>query len=144
AHALWHRHEHGSHAGGSRPAVLRDPRANTPDRGQGAAQAEAPQPQPQAAQLPGYVELGAQASGDQRGIASPLVPDTCHPASVSWSWARSSAGQNAPLITVLSQVRVLPGPPPSPAYCGRAPETVRKPPFVGDIARPGLAGMPGR
>src|SRR5438105_456125 len=28
--------------------------------------------------------------------------------------ARSSAGQNAPLITVLSQVRVLPGPPSSP------------------------------
>ena len=56
--------------------------------------------------------------------------------------ARSSAGQNAPLITVLSQVRVLPGPPPSPAYCGRAPETVRKPPFVGDIARPELAETP--
>ena len=44
AHALRHRHEHRPHAGRSRPAVLGDPRAHPPDRGQGAAQAEAPEP----------------------------------------------------------------------------------------------------
>ena len=44
AHALRHRHEHRPHARRGRPAVLGDPRAHPPDRGQGAAQAEAPQP----------------------------------------------------------------------------------------------------
>ena len=53
AHALRHRHEHRPHAGGGRPAVLGDPRAHPPDRGQGAAQAQAPEPVAQAAQLPG-------------------------------------------------------------------------------------------
>ncbi len=52
AHALRHRHEHGSHRG-SRPAVLGHPRAHPPDRGEGAAQAEASEPQPEAAQVPG-------------------------------------------------------------------------------------------
>ena len=52
AHALRHRHEHRPHAGGGRPAVLGDPRAHPPDRGQGAAQAEASQPLQDAAQLP--------------------------------------------------------------------------------------------
>ena len=41
AHALRHRHEHRPHARRGRPAVLGDPRAHPPDRGQGAAQAEA-------------------------------------------------------------------------------------------------------
>ncbi len=41
AHALRHRHEHRPHAGRSRPAVLGDPRAHPPDRGQGAAEVEA-------------------------------------------------------------------------------------------------------
>jgi len=41
AHALRHRHEHGPHAGGSRPAVLGHPRAHPADRGEGAAEAEA-------------------------------------------------------------------------------------------------------
>ena len=41
AHALRHRHEHRPHAGRSRPAVLGDPRAHPPDRGEGAAQAQA-------------------------------------------------------------------------------------------------------
>ena len=44
AHALRHRHEHRSHAGGSRPAVLGDPRADPADRGEGAAEAEASEP----------------------------------------------------------------------------------------------------
>jgi RNA polymerase sigma factor (sigma-70 family) len=51
AHALRHRHEHRPHAGRSRPAVLGDPRAHPPDRGQGAAQAEAPEPVAEAAEL---------------------------------------------------------------------------------------------
>ncbi len=42
AHALRHRHEHRSHAGRGRPAVLGDARAHPPDRGEGAAQAQAP------------------------------------------------------------------------------------------------------
>jgi hypothetical protein len=41
-HALRHRHEHRPHARGGRPAVLGDPRAHPPDRGEGAAQAQAP------------------------------------------------------------------------------------------------------
>ena len=49
AHALWHRHEHRPHARGGRPAVLGDPRAHPPDRGQGAAEAQAPEPLAQAA-----------------------------------------------------------------------------------------------
>ena len=52
AHALRHRHEHRPHAGRGRPAILGDPRAHPPDRGQGAAQAEASLAQPQAPQLP--------------------------------------------------------------------------------------------
>src|SRR6185503_4370706 len=44
--------EHRPHARRGRPAVLGDPRAHSPDRGQGAAQAQAPQPQPHAAELP--------------------------------------------------------------------------------------------
>ena len=43
-HALRHRHEHRSHAGGSGPAVLGHPRTHPPDRSQGAAEAEAPEP----------------------------------------------------------------------------------------------------
>ena len=39
AHALRHRDEHGPHAGRSRQAVRRDPRADPPDRSQGAPQA---------------------------------------------------------------------------------------------------------
>ena len=53
AHALRHRHEHRPHAGRSRPAVLGDPRAHPPDRGQGAAQAEASEPKPEAEEFPG-------------------------------------------------------------------------------------------
>ena len=41
AHALRHRHEHRSYAGGSRAAVQRNPRAYPADRGEGAAQAQA-------------------------------------------------------------------------------------------------------
>ena len=52
AHALRHRHEHRPHARRGRPAVLGDPRAHPPDRGQGAAQAQAPEPEPEAAELP--------------------------------------------------------------------------------------------
>src|SRR4029077_16177721 len=94
---------------------------------QGAAQAEAPQPQPQAAQLPGYLaedreqrtedRLGRE-SGRGRALRSfvccPLISVLCPPIR-----ARSSVGQNAPLITVLSQVRVLPGPPCTAAPLGR-------------------------
>ena len=49
AHALRHRHEHRPHAGRSRPAILGDPRAHPPDRGQGAAQAQASEPVAEAA-----------------------------------------------------------------------------------------------
>jgi len=55
AYALRHRHEHRPHAGRSRPAILGDPRAYPPDRGQGAAQAEAPVAVKEAEELPGYV-----------------------------------------------------------------------------------------
>ncbi len=55
AHALRHRHEHRPHAGRGRPAILGDPRAHPPDRGEGPAQAEAPEPLAQTAQLPRYV-----------------------------------------------------------------------------------------
>ena len=41
AHAVWHRDEHRSHAGRGRPAVLGDARADSADRGEGAAEAEA-------------------------------------------------------------------------------------------------------
>src|SRR5215470_9435137 len=57
-------------------------------------------------------------------------------------WARSSVGQNAPLITVLSQVRVLPGPPPSPPLFRRAWETARKGPFVAVFGASSLAETP--
>ena len=43
-HALRHRHEHRPHPGRGGPAVLRHPRAHTPDRSQGPAQAQAPRP----------------------------------------------------------------------------------------------------
>ncbi len=52
AHALRHRHEHRSHAGGSRPAVQRHPRTHPADRGEGAAEAEASVPEPEDALLP--------------------------------------------------------------------------------------------
>ena len=51
-HALWHRHEHRPHAGGSRPTVLADARANSADRGQGAEEAEAPEPIKRTQELP--------------------------------------------------------------------------------------------
>ena len=41
--------------GRGRPAILGDPRAHPPDRGQGPAQAEAPEPLAQTAQLPRYL-----------------------------------------------------------------------------------------
>ena len=55
AHALRHRHEHRPHPRRGRPAVLGDPRAHPPDRGEGAAQAEAPVAEPEAAELPGQL-----------------------------------------------------------------------------------------
>ena len=51
-HALWHRHEFRPHAGGSRPTVLADARANSADRGQGAEEAEAPEPIKRTQELP--------------------------------------------------------------------------------------------
>src|SRR5262249_22772993 len=65
--ALRHRHEHGSHVGGSRPAVFRDARAHSPDRGQGPAQAEAPEPEPQAAFIPRQLRPSAWLAPDQTG-----------------------------------------------------------------------------
>ncbi len=53
AHALRHRHEHRPYARRSRPAVLGDPRAHPPDRGQGAAQVEASVAVKEAAELLG-------------------------------------------------------------------------------------------
>src|SRR3546814_10836070 len=55
SHALRHRHEHRSHAGGSRPAIQRHPRTHPPDRGQGAEEAEASEPQPEDAEFPGSI-----------------------------------------------------------------------------------------
>ena len=55
AHALRHRHEHRPHARGGRPAVLGDPRAHPPDRGEGAAQAEAPVEVEEAQVVPGQL-----------------------------------------------------------------------------------------
>jgi RNA polymerase sigma factor (sigma-70 family) len=52
AHALRHRHEHRPHPRGGRQAVRRHPRADPPDRGQGAAQAAPPDALGAAAQLP--------------------------------------------------------------------------------------------
>ena len=52
SHAIRHRHEQGSHAGGGRPAVLVDARAHQADRGQGAAEAEAPEPIKDSQKLP--------------------------------------------------------------------------------------------
>jgi RNA polymerase primary sigma factor len=51
-HALWPRHEHRPHAGGSRPTVLVDTRANSADRGQGAEEAEAPEQIKRTQELP--------------------------------------------------------------------------------------------
>jgi RNA polymerase primary sigma factor len=51
AHALRHRHEHRPYAGRSRPAVLGDPRAHPPDRGESAAQIEASVTVTEAAEL---------------------------------------------------------------------------------------------
>src|SRR5690606_8605031 len=48
---LRHRHEHRPHAGRSRAAVLRHPRADPTDRGEGAAEAEAPEPVAEAEEL---------------------------------------------------------------------------------------------
>src|SRR5262249_18292425 len=53
AYALRYWHEHRPHAGGSRPAVLGDPRTHPPDRGEGAAEAEASEPVTQTAVVPG-------------------------------------------------------------------------------------------
>ena len=71
AHALRHRHEHRPHAGRSRPAVLGDPRAYPPDRGQGAAQAQASEPLAQAQKLPRQLRI-------QKARASPglFISDT--------------------------------------------------------------------
>ena len=55
AHALRHRHEHRPHPRGGRPAVLGDPRAHPPDRGEGLAQAEASVAQPEAQKLPRHL-----------------------------------------------------------------------------------------
>ena len=52
AHALRHRHEHRPHPRGGRPAVLGDPRAHPPDRGEGPAQAQASVAEPEAPELP--------------------------------------------------------------------------------------------
>ena len=52
-HALRHRHEHRPYAGRSRPAVQRDPRTYSSDRGEGAAQAEASVTVAEAAVVPG-------------------------------------------------------------------------------------------
>ena len=52
SHALRHRHEHRPHARRGRPAVLGDPRAHPPDRGEGAAEAEAPEPVEDSKNLP--------------------------------------------------------------------------------------------
>ena len=55
AHALRHRHEHRPHAGRSRPAVQRDARTYSPDRGEGAAEAEASVKVTEAAVVPGQL-----------------------------------------------------------------------------------------
>ena len=59
AHALRHRHEHRPHARRGRPAVLGDPRAYPPDRGEGPAQAQAPVAQPEAPKLPRQLNTDA-------------------------------------------------------------------------------------
>ena len=61
AHALRHRHEHRPYAGRGRPAVLGDPRAHPPDRGEGAAQAQASEPVADSAQLPGQLKARCRA-----------------------------------------------------------------------------------
>src|SRR5690606_34122522 len=55
AHALRDRDEHRSHAGGSGPAVLGDPRAHPADRGEGAGEAEASEPVAGEAEFSGAV-----------------------------------------------------------------------------------------
>jgi DNA-directed RNA polymerase sigma subunit (sigma70/sigma32) len=62
AHALRHRHEHRSHPRRGRAAVQRDPRAYSPDRGQGAPEAQASEPQPEDAQLPRPVRVFSRVS----------------------------------------------------------------------------------
>ena len=57
AHALRHRDEHRSHAGGGRAAVLGDPRADPADRGEGAAEAEASEPVAEDAVVPRPIGL---------------------------------------------------------------------------------------
>src|SRR3546814_13795611 len=66
AHALRHRHEHRSHAGGSRPAIQRHPRTHPPDRGQGAEEAEASEPQPEDAEFPGSIAKRPSIRSDLR------------------------------------------------------------------------------
>ncbi len=51
-HAFWPRHEQRPHAGGSRPTVLSDARANSANRGQSTAKAQAPEPIKDAQKLP--------------------------------------------------------------------------------------------
>ena len=64
--------------GRGRPAVLGDPRAHPPDRGEGAAQAQASEPLAQAAQLLGYVRVESAALGRHTGrgryLWQPWVP----------------------------------------------------------------------
>ena len=67
AHALRHRHEHRPHAGRGRPAVLGDPRAHPPDRGQGAAQAEAPVAVAEAAVASSTTDRRRRSSPRKRG-----------------------------------------------------------------------------
>jgi RNA polymerase sigma factor (sigma-70 family) len=55
AHALRHRDEYGSHAGGGGSAVLGDPRTYPPDRGEGAAEAEASEQVTEVAEFSGSV-----------------------------------------------------------------------------------------
>jgi RNA polymerase primary sigma factor len=52
AHALWSRHEHRPHTGGSGPTIFGDARANSTDRGQGTPKAQAPKPIKGAQDLP--------------------------------------------------------------------------------------------
>ena len=74
AHALRHRHEHRPHARRGRPAVLGDPRAHPPDRGQGAAQAQAPEPLAHAAQLPRPGLSKATPSSKSRAMPGFFLP----------------------------------------------------------------------
>ena len=75
AHALRHRHEHRPHAGRGRPAILGDPRAHPPDRGQGAAQAEAPEPVAEAEKLSRYL---IQPHGPRYSNGATNAAPRCH------------------------------------------------------------------